>query len=466
LKIAVLSSEPVTDAQRRAIAAVLLRTGLSIQVVEPKEALVLLVWGKAPKGLPRRPRVEIPRQELSMDLFPDFLDTVIGRATGTEHSLIERQTKTITSLNLDLITLAQGLLEGWEEDAGPHDHHGRFSPEGSAAYRHEVLDRPLLDEWCRALGKMLWKASGASDSEFPTPEWSFCLTLDIDSAGMFRPARSAVRHFRQIIKEVPNRLPAAMILALQTWIGAARDPHLRVRELAEMLEGMEVPSTFFVQTHRKSPLDSYDLSQHGYLLRSLWAICNSGYHQVGLHSSYATVESDPGFFSAQWKRLGKLLNQAPHPVHRAHYLRCPEQAGYELPRGMKNLVDSSLGFGSAEGFRRSTAWPFRSAQGVIELPPTVMDTTLRYFQGLDAEQAYERSVALMEKVQQTGGAFVPIFHPNNQDPFLWPGWREVLQDLSREAKRRGGSLQSLAHCARMLQTRSDQMEDGLRKSGL
>ncbi len=449
LRLAVACGKSLRQREARALAELLARLGYPVRLVAPREAEVVLAWGEA--DVPgEKPFVRLPRR--------NYQPRKDGFRRDLENLLKKDKLPPVrnSTLKADLPGLFQAVLAGWEEKRGPRDSHGRPTPESTAAGRLGCLDRPFLDEWARALGGKLARQAGRGQPP-ESPAWVFATTFDIDSAGMFR-GRAALRNLRTIARQKPDRLLEALGLAFRSWIGAARDPHLRIREIAEMLEGLQVPATFFCQTHRRHRLDSYDLSRCRALGKNLRAILRNRYHEVGLHSSYATSDARPRFFHLQWRRLRREAGRGISPVHRAHYLRSGPRLAYWSPFNRESFVDSSLGFGAHEGFRRGTCLPFRASDEIIEAPPTVMDTTLRYFRGMGPEEAYQRGVELMDRVSAVGGLFVPVLHPNNMEPILWPGWQDVLLDWITEAKRRGARFQSLASCALALQERADQIE--------
>ena len=264
-------------------------------------------------------------------------------------------------------------------------------------------------------------------------------------------------------KQDRSKVGALIRAAIRTKIYLQKDPHLLVRYVAEALDGLDVPATIFVQTRRIHKLDNYSLGRSRELLAQLKDVTENCGHEIGLHSSYATRDLESGVWAAQWRRLRKMLGSKVTAVHRGHYLRTEPDARFVLPETAGRLVDSTLGYGGQPGFRRGTAFPF-SAGGAIELAPCVMDSTLRYHARLTAEQAYDSAAKLLETVRETGGAYVPIFHPHNMEDFFWPGWRDVFFDLVAAAKERGATMQSLARTARDLYNEVERLERDLDRS--
>lgn len=438
LKISITREPPLSLEEARGFAALLLRTGMDLQIVSGGGRDVEIAYGGAGMERSRWTRKSQADRRRVLEVLKQ---------------LDAREELEIPLPDLPLVYTA--VLEGWDEEDAQLDEHGRPRPEDSFAMELGAIDRPFLDEIAQKFGRLLYQRAGRKLPQRKCVA-TFCATLDIDSAGMFR-GRAAARNLLAIARETPRRILTAGSLAARSAIGAGRDPHLRIRSLTESMEGMGVPATVFVQTHRRHQLDSYDLSSSPRLTKEIAGIASNPFHTIGLHSSYATRDAQPRFFMEQWQRLRRATKGKAAPVHRAHYLRVPPRLDYWSPWRM-DIVDSSLGFGAHEGFRRGTSFPFRPAEGIIEQPPVVMDTTLRLFRGLSAEQAFERNLELLDRVSQVGGVFVPIVHLNCMDEFLWPGWSEAFLDLLGEARRRGVRFQSLASAARKLQARADLLE--------
>lgn len=415
-------------------AAVWIRTGLLPRASE--SPLLLLCHGK-PKDKPGKiPILEVQKgDELSESAWREHFTPILADFARAPESFCERHITRLHSrswrLDFDLPLLAKGILAGWHENTWKKDRHGRPLPEASLLSSLNLLDRPVLDEMCRELGAFIGRMTGC---ESTPPPWWFIPTLDLDSPGLFTK-RGFPSYFRRVAKQRPASLPRLAFDGFRTSIRILKDPHIRHRQIGEVLEGMNIHGAFFTQVRRWHQLDNYNLKPRGEMARDLRAILENRFHDVGLHSSFATIDRGEVGWKAQWKRLRRTIGK--HDlIHRSHYLRWPATQPWPSPVD-EPYVDSSLGYGGREGFRRGTAFPFPLRPDAVELPPTVMDSTLIYHRKMTPGKAWDVSIALLERVRLTGGVFVPIWHPNNMDDYLFPGWGELLYDLSREAMRRG-----------------------------
>ncbi len=461
LKVHFTSDLPLKAEQRNAIGAMLLRTSLLIDISGEESSDIHLHWGSARTKSGRGAHVVIGAlNEGDEQLFHtqrlDFFKKWENESSRSlEHWVTPR--KSGITLNLDVITLTLNTLGRADETHGKKDQHCRPAPESNPAFEHGLLDVPWLDQLCYRFGDLLLKSlNRARDSQ---PRWYYCPTLDIDSQGMFQ-GRGLLRSLREMHRKSKVLFFRGLSKAILCKLRLSRDPHLGTREIAEALEGLKIPATIFVQTHKKHRLDNYTLRFRSQMARELRGIVRNDFHDFGLHSSYATYDSEKSFYVAQVKRLQRVLKKKIH-LHRAHYLRHTESGLYPG----EDVIDSSLGYGSRSGFRHGTAFPFRQSKSQIQAPPCVMDTTLRYYEKLDSgdDQGYRRVCELMKTVQRTGGLFIPIWHPNNMEDLLWPGWKDLFFDMCYEAINQKARFQSLAACATGMQAVADRISEDLER---
>ena len=84
------------------------------------------------------------------------------------------------TLTFDIFSALFFLLSRYEEYY-PYtpDKHGRYPATESVLYKHNLLERPIADEWIAAFRKLLQEKTGLS---LETPSFSFLPTYDIDIA--------------------------------------------------------------------------------------------------------------------------------------------------------------------------------------------------------------------------------------------------------------------------------------------
>jgi hypothetical protein len=460
LRLSIHVPERAGPRARRAMAQLLHRAHLPpLAIVPAHSADVALAWGApAPAAVPR---IEIPWSGLldPAAAWQPEARALLAAVRGARSIAAVREAAFAADPGgaralHDLPVALAAIIDEWEAlTVADRDEHGRFPATRSLLFQENVLNQPVADRIALALGMELRRLAGLPAGTAPRPWW-FCPTFDIDSDGMFR-GRAALRSLRQGYAAGGGALARVAVAGAATLAGLRRDPHLCIGETAAQFEALGIATTFFCQTHRAHRIDSYSLAKSRGLRRDVAAAIAAG-QEVGLHSSYATPSGRPPI-DEQWARLPEGHARA----HRSHYLR---ENGKDAWRRDTSLADSTLGYAGVCGFRLGTCIPGRIAteaggfaDGAMEVPPCAMDVTLRYREGLDAAQSFERVRALTERAEEVGGAAVLIWHPHHLEEALWPRWREVVFDLVADARRRGARIEPITAVARAFRERYDSL---------
>jgi hypothetical protein len=161
------------------------------------------------------------------------------------------------------------------------------------------------------------------------------------------------------------------------------------------------------------------------LIRSL-----SNWSDLALHPSWRSA-SDFDLLEKEKKDLEGLVHRS-ILASRQHYIR------FRLPQTYRNLMvagfqaDYSMGYGSINGFRASTArsfeWYDLKRDQVTSLrvhPFCYMEANSYYEQRDTIEEAAQEWEKLEESVRGTGGTFITIWH-NTQlgTQARFSGWRD------------------------------------------
>jgi hypothetical protein len=278
---------------------------------------------------------------------------------------------------------------------GERDEYGRFLAKHSMLGQKNRLMIPLIDEYSRAMIKML-------DLALPEPGFSHIyLTHDIDTIAHYRHLRGAIGGvLRGQVKQV---------------LAARRDIHNDPAYTFSWLvaqdkkvEGAE--RIYFVKDTpgKGNDYPQYDLAGADFagLKRQLE---DSG-AQLGWHSSCYDLASLPN----------RLIALSPNSLqlHRSHYLSCSIEKMQQLvDMGVKD--DFTMMFADQAGFRlqttRAVRWINPMTWQLTELtlhPLTVMDCTLSHtrYMGLSEDEAYFECQRLFEKIHQNAGEVVLLWH--------------------------------------------------------
>ena len=340
-------------------------------------------------------------------------------------------------IDADVLGSAFWWLAGVQEATTvERDRHGRFPYAQSLQLELAAANglgapgtarRPAVDAYRRWLGEALRQLGVAVPGQtWGGAHWALALTHDVDALDAGR--------LRGLVGEAVRGRP---VEAVRRAIG----PNQRrssLRALLELARQYGVRSTVFVKTGAGAPEDvPYALGSN---TRSwLQSIVREGF-EVALHPSYGAA-GHPRQLEAERARLATAIGGPPTSV-RTHFLRWFDPLTPQLLDREGFLVDSSLGFSEAPGFRRGTAHPFRvydlhadCVMDLWEMPLAIMDTTLFDHQHLSDDDALATALEVCEQARRAGGAAVVLWHSFvGGDLASWTRRRALLEHLVRQAR--------------------------------
>jgi hypothetical protein len=292
----------------------------------------------------------------------------------------------------------------------------------------------------------------------PRPDnYSFvcCLTHDVDFFGVRRHAGDStlagfvsralagtvadVIRGRRPIDEAARNWLAVLSLPF-VFLGGARDFWQPFEDYRRVEQGRR--STFFLIPFKGRPgTDPEGQSKPlraapygiGEIRRDIEANANPA-TEFAVHGIDAWHDADAG--TAERLELTTVTGVAA-PGVRMHWLyfspgspQTLEHAGF--------AYDSTWGYNDAVGYRAGTAQVFQFARTrLLELPLTVMDTALFYFDrmGLSRRRAMERCQTIIQQLRRFGGTFVVNWHDRSLAPERQ--WTRPYQALLSELDSNG-----------------------------
>ncbi len=203
-------------------------------------------------------------------------------------------------------------------------------------------------------------------------------------------------------------------------------------------------STFFLMADHAHELDGPAGESYERLRPRLVATLLDGGAEVGLHGSYSAAD-DGDRLAAEKARLEQLAG--PVRGQRYHFLRLDLRRNLSQLEAAGFAYDSTLGFNDAPGFRAGIAHPFRpwdlerdAPCDIVEVPLAAMDVTLsaeRYL-NLDIQRAGERLSTLLDWAGEHGGGFAVLWHSEQYDSTMLPGWDRLYRRFMEDVRARGG----------------------------
>ena len=324
-----------------------------------------------------------------------------------------------------------------EECNSARDEHGRFRAASSCL---DPLDPPL---------ERLRRRLGAEPPRWGGARFAVALTHDVDTPWKWTPTglRGAAARAKAELLGGRPRSGLRELRSLAGWpLHKARgtDPFWSFDRIIEDERRNDASSTFFLMADHAHELDGLAAESYERLRPRLVETLLAGSAEVGLHGSYSAAE-DGDRLAAEKESLERLAG--PVRGQRYHFLRLDPHRNLSHLEAAGFAYDSTLGFNDAPGFRAGIAHPFRpwslerdSAHEIVEIPLAAMDVTLsaeRYL-GLSTSQAAERLRALLDWAAEHGGGFAVLWHSEQYDPAITPGWDRLYRQFMEDVRTRGG----------------------------
>ena len=325
-----------------------------------------------------------------------------------------------------------------EELNGARDEHDRFRAASSCL---DPLDPPL---------ERLRRRLGVEPPRWGGARFAVALTHDVDVPwkwtrqglkGAAARAKGDLVHGRvgSGLRELRGLAGAAVHKV------AGTDPYWSFDRILEDERRCGASSTFFLLADHAHEYDGAAVESYERLRPRIVETLRDGAAEVGLHGSYSAA-GDPARIASEKERLEEL--SGPVAGQRYHYLRIDPHKNLGSLEAAGFRYDTSLGFGDAIGFRAGIAHPFRpwdfereAPRDLVEVPLAAMDVTLSAERYLDlrVDEAERRLMSLLDWAAENGGGFAILWHSEQYDSALLPGWDRLYRRVLEGVRTRGGA---------------------------
>ena len=352
---------------------------------------------------------------------------IIAGVYGHSSFVIENQNVTC---GIDLFASAFFMLTRWEEYVKTErDQYGRFPASAAWAYRNDLLERPLVNEYADLLWQMLQRLGWNEPRK--TQRFRLHLSHDVDHPRLWWSAAHRLRTLAGSLWQRRNVREAAWWL--QNHMFDTRDPYDIFEEWMDFSERHGLVSHFNFLGRRPVYADCYYPLDHPFV-RNLIQKINERGHVVGFHPSREAFAS-PAVFA---KELASVQEISALPVRsgRQHYLCFASPHTWQQWSYAGMEWDSTLGYAEAEGFRCGICRDFpvfnfltRQMLPLREKPLLAMDVTLAQYRQYTPAQAYDRLQHLRRQTEKYGGEFILLWHNSSWNTYFWAPWREVYREF-------------------------------------
>lgn len=293
----------------------------------------------------------------------------------------------------------------------------RYPHTASWAFRQGVLDRPLVDEWIKDI-LLAW------EKQFPMlmlhrPPFHFIPTYDIDIAYSY--------YGKPWYKQIAAWARGEFFSWLQWKRGLQADPYDAYDQLDAWHTTYNVLPIYFVLLSEGGEYNK-NLPVHGKVMQQLLARLKARY-TIGLHPSYCNSNTEQVWLNEK-KQLGDTVHT------RQHYIRFTLPETYRQLESLGFEHEYSMGYGSINGFRASTSFPFywydieqERVSGLLVHPFCFMECNARFEQGLSASEASLELAEYEQKVRAVSGTLITIWHNFSLgSDKAWAGWKKQYAD--------------------------------------
>jgi hypothetical protein len=339
-------------------------------------------------------------------------------------------------LPFDIFSASFYLVSRYEEYL-PHimDEHGRFLANGSDAFKHGFLRKPVVNIWAIMLGKLL--KSYFPSLQIKQQKYQFIPTIDIDAAYAYKN-KGITRTLGGLFNSFRRKDYQEMKERIKVILNQQQDPFDTFRYLFELQEKNKLRMLYFILMADYGPRDKNLPVNNRKFLRLLKLI--SDYAEVGIHPSYASA-TNPELTGIELNRLSKVLHREIQ-MSRQHFLRLKFPVTYRNLLNLDITDDYTMGYAEQPGFRASICTPFFFYDLDLDVethlrihPFTVMDGTLQEYLRLSPEQAIDVLTSLINEIKNVNGVFIPLWHNQTlNDQKEWKGWLKVFEKMVQLAK--------------------------------
>ena len=346
------------------------------------------------------------------------------------------QSQSDSSMGFDVFSASFYLVSRYEEYLPfVKDIHQRFQAENSLAYKHDFLQKPLINIWAKSLMQKIKQKH--PDLEVISPTYNYISTIDIDNAFYYLEkgfVRSLAGFFASLFSFDFNGIQQRFAVLL----GKQKDPYDTYDAQLKLQKEYNLKVIYFILLADYGLNDkniSFTKRKFQLLIKRL-----ADYASIGIHPSYGSNTN----FAKLPKEIKRLEGITKREVtkSRQHFLKLtlPETYNQLVDFGIRD--DYTMGFASAIGFRASicSAYTFYNLDTETILPIkihpfAVMDATLLYYLKLSPEQSLTQISALIEEVKNVNGTFISLWHNDTFSNYKqWEGWESVYKEMIKVAK--------------------------------
>ena len=346
------------------------------------------------------------------------------------------QTSNESAFGYDIFAASFYLVSRYEEYL-PHlkDKYNRYMAEESLAFKHNFLQKPVVNIWAKHLIGVL--QGKFPDLKIKSPQFKYISTIDIDNAYLYK-GKGFMRSVAFLLKAIVRFDVEVLKMAVAVSTKKRKDPFDTYSLQFNLQNKYKLDVRYFVLLGDYGLNDkniSHTNSSFQALVKRLADLA-----PVGIHPSFGSNIKEKQL-AIEVKRLEDIQKREV-TFSRQHFLQL------SLPKTYKRLIevgitdDYTMGYASVMGFRAGIASPFTFYNLDMEqiLPITIhpfaiIDDTLNFNMKLNPDEVVLQLNEIIQEVKQVNGTLISIWHNDTfSDNGVWKGWRNVYEDMVKLIK--------------------------------
>ncbi|MDO3695805.1 polysaccharide deacetylase family protein [Wenyingzhuangia sp. chi5] len=310
-----------------------------------------------------------------------------------------------------------------------------FPAEESIAYKHNFLDKPIIDVWAYKLLKALKEEY--PEYEHVSNKYQYISTFSVNQTFLYK-GKGIIRNIVSGVYDLFTFKLYAVWVRIATLLTIKDDPYDTFDKIIYLQKKYNVKTIFFFLLSNYTTYDNniaYTKRKYHLLIKSI-----ADHARVGLLSSYFTMEDEDSLIK-ETGRLEKIIN-TPTKLSRQHHGRNKLPDTYHKLIDLDIQEDYTMGYPKHMGFKASTCTPFYFYDLDFEIqtplkvfPYAFNDTVLRFEMQLSPKQALMRINHIANLVKQVNGTLISIFHNDCLSNFdEWKYWEDFYEDVLKCVK--------------------------------
>ncbi|MBI2258990.1 MAG: hypothetical protein HYU67_08835 [Flavobacteriia bacterium] len=335
------------------------------------------------------------------------------------------QTENSIRCGVDIFASVFFMLSRWEElTIDQRDNDNRIPAKACMSAKYDFLHRPVVDEWI----EFIWNCLKALGFTLERKEHSHNFNLSCDVDNPFDPA---IRNFSYLFKSIVGDLFKRKTLKsaceriknyfLSRLISDNYDPVYSFDWLIELAKRNNLTMTFyFIAENKEVRNGTYSIENKKII--ELFKKINQNKHEIGLHGSYQSYNSEKRLFHEQ-KKINFILekNAISQQIinSRQHYLRWDSKITPDLLNHIGIEMDSTGGYADLPGYKYGTckdfsmwSWKKNEKLKLKQRPLIVMDATYmdKEFLNLGNDESLKEKILYFKKLSLKYGNFNLLWH--------------------------------------------------------